>query len=120
MSHRLICPECNEIRIKTPSGAVCPNGHGRLQAGVTEAQLRFAIKIQWIESLPKAMRINNGPRIKVADRPGIWRVEETNPWGCDYETRVRVETLEPQPGKPNFVIANVNGKARLLRRTSDE
>jgi hypothetical protein len=33
------CPECGKRRINTPSGSVCPDGHGRLHPTIEEPRL---------------------------------------------------------------------------------
>ncbi|TWU22483.1 hypothetical protein Pla52o_35390 [Novipirellula galeiformis] len=33
---KVACKECGEIRVNTPSGSVCPNGHGRIFPPVEE------------------------------------------------------------------------------------
>lgn len=34
---QVTCPECGSVRMNTPSGSVCPNGHGRLHPRVSES-----------------------------------------------------------------------------------
>lgn len=55
--------------MNTPSGAVCPNGHGKIRPGVTAAMLRKAERakerIEWIASLPIVKKVN----------PGVYRIK---------------------------------------------
>ena len=53
MDRFLVCPECGEVRMKVPSGAVCPNGHGRIMPGVTDSELKAARFLVWSSSLPQ-------------------------------------------------------------------
>lgn len=54
----VICPECDSVRIKTPSGAVCPKGHGKIQPGVTRDELHQARYARWLATMPNAKSIS--------------------------------------------------------------
>lgn len=47
------CKECGAIRDNTPSGSVCPNGHGKIQPPVKEKYLR-----RYLERMKKAGKPN--------------------------------------------------------------
>lgn len=51
-----ICSECGSVRMQTPSGTVCPNGHGRLFPKAAQVQLDTA----WKYSLPVAVPLGRG------------------------------------------------------------
>lgn len=61
----VICDECGEVRIKTPSGAVCPNGHGRVKPGVTTIELQEGRLRKWAMQFPQGTTIS--PRIFEVD-----------------------------------------------------
>lgn len=54
-----VCPDCGELRIKTPSGyLVCPNGHGKLiDRQFSYSQLKTAARYRWAATLPEAKTI---------------------------------------------------------------
>lgn len=52
-----LCPECRRERMNTPSGSVCPLGHGRIMPPVTSQQLRLYRLKRYYDSLPRAKRI---------------------------------------------------------------
>lgn len=53
---RFHCDECKSLMMATPSGAVCPNNHGKLRPHVTEQDLiryeRARKRWEWFQSLP--------------------------------------------------------------------
>lgn len=75
------CTECGEARVRTPSGYVCPNGHGRI---VTERSMKQAAKNERFKSLnglPLATELTylmsselgSRKRFIIAGHVGIWR-----------------------------------------------
>lgn len=48
------CDECGEARVRTPSGYVCPNGHGRI---VPREKAKNQAKVEALARLPKAHQI---------------------------------------------------------------
>lgn len=63
----VVCSECGAERVKTPTGRVCPNGHGRIWPQVSQAAVR------------KCMR-DRDARIRLAAMPaatrrrGVWSI----------------------------------------------
>lgn len=94
------CSECGEYRIATPSGAVCPNVHGKIHLGIKEShikELRRQIEEQqkwdqWRMSLPHALPV--GKRVVMVDGElfrrsrQVYRMKQVKP-GRQY---VRYET----------------------------
>ena len=70
----LICSECGGERVRTASGMVCPNGHGRIFPPMTNSQIRKVRQAIEIEKLPKAMHvaIEKRTRFTVEGMDGTW------------------------------------------------
>lgn len=58
----LICPECETVRVRSPSGTVCPNGHGRIHPKASAGQLKTARRHQWASTLPVATKVKKRGR----------------------------------------------------------
>lgn len=70
----LICSECGGERVRTASGMVCPNGHGRIFPPMTNSQIRKVRQAIEIEKLPKAMHvaIEKRTRFAIEGMNGTW------------------------------------------------
>ena len=79
------CPECQACLVRTPNGACCPNGHGRIQP------LSFVPA----GSFPAATRIGSSRRYLLAGVPGQWRTAVSRPslsgWAPKRSARRRAE-----------------------------
>ncbi len=67
---RLVCGECHAIKIRAPSGMVCPEGCGRLVATINRWRIR---RVEWAASFPMAHR--DGSRRgqwTITGRDGLW------------------------------------------------
>jgi len=82
----LICGECGEVLTKSPSGAVCFNGHGRIRLGVTGSQLQKVREYQWAASLPAVRREGK----KIVHDGKEWEVQVTRPGSASYEASRKV------------------------------
>lgn len=69
MSDPYICDECGQQRIKTTTGYVCPDGHGRLHIALTPTGEKRRAFLAWREKLPEAVRAS-GVSGRVAFRIG--------------------------------------------------
>lgn len=69
--NRLCCAECGEKRMRTPTGAVCPNGHGRIHPYLSKREAER----QWKKGLPKACYESAG-RYVIAGMAGgaVWEM----------------------------------------------
>lgn len=65
MSH-FVCEECGSVRMRTPSGTVCPNGHGMLHPPASAWQLKRVRRLLWMKDLPQAER--DGRKLTVNGR----------------------------------------------------
>ena len=83
------CRECQTWLFKTPSGHVCPEGHGGIVGGITSGMIRRAKKLADVIALPMAVKvkrqwmIEGRPLVKLKMLHGI----------IDGER-------QPYPGKP--------------------
>lgn len=68
----MICSECGSVRMRTPSGTVCPRGHGKLYPRVTNGQLNVVDRYRWADSLPTATKVDGDWMID--DHPGFFEV----------------------------------------------
>lgn len=102
------CSECGEARVRTPSGYVCPNGHGRI---VPREKAEKRAKAEELAPLPKAHEIEG----VASTRRG-------------YSSRKRFRLVDPD-GKllegvwaildrqvPHAVRARTNGNRRWFER----
>lgn len=89
----MICDECGEFLVKSPSGALCPNGHGKIRR-FDGAQLRKARYEKWRDSLPIAKLAKYGVRYRIADL------------SC---RRLRPRKRQSEP-TPKFIFAENNGQ----------
>lgn len=73
------CSECGEARVRTPSGYVCPNGHGRI---VPREKAEKRAKAEALARLPVAFLLDfcvagcdwpSRSRFTVDGSLGIWR-----------------------------------------------
>jgi hypothetical protein len=69
----LICDECQSERMPTPSGSVCPNGHGRIHPRTPELDRRSYHYTNRINKLPKAWKLT-ARNYRVEGLAGEWRV----------------------------------------------
>lgn len=67
IENRVTCKECGKIRMNTPSGSVCPDGHGKLYPSVSARAKRAVLRWREIRDLPEptpAFQFKN-----------IWKIE---------------------------------------------
>lgn len=65
------CAVCGKRRMNTPSGSVCPDGHGRLFPKIPARELSRIERMEWIESLPTAHPMGDG-FYRVDGAHGYW------------------------------------------------
>ena len=95
----VVCKECGEVRFNTPSGSVCPNGHGRLAPRVSSVARRVYREYQESLSLSQANRVSG-------------RTYEVD--GCLY-VRASKETSEIRAGYLGKVIRLKQKKGKVKR-----
>lgn len=83
----LICPDCGEVRMRTPSGTVCPNGHGRIHPKATATQIKTAQHHKWANGLPRATRVKS-KQYEIAGREGVFSPVKFVPTGANATSRV--------------------------------
>lgn len=54
------CEECGAIRERTPTGTVCPFGHGRIHPPLSRSQWFTLLRHRWALALPRAVRTKEG------------------------------------------------------------
>jgi hypothetical protein len=54
------CEECGKRRMNTPSGSVCPDGHGRLKPKIPRKELAQLERRDWMATLPIARPFGAG------------------------------------------------------------
>jgi len=108
---KLVCPECDATRIKTPSGATCPNGHGRIQPNVKAHQVRAARRLRWMMELPVATTSGKGA-YSIGGLEGVWEVSPFEDTYIPPGTR-----YVPTGGTPaSGVLAVIRGQRWSARR----
>ncbi len=109
------CGECGEIRIPTPSGSVCPNGHGKIHPKITARLKRMAADWDWAKTLPEATaKTHGGRRYTVNGLDGDWKIVEFNSRFFSYEASRRVP--RESEARNDCIIAQVRGVARQMKR----
>ena len=112
---RLLCSECGKLKIKTSSGACCPDGHGRITPGITAEELRSAAeymkKEAWLQTLES-----------IASTHGGWHRGEGRYRQVQWLDYSDIKAI-PRPSVPNFAkpndgcklfkITNKDGKVRV-------
>lgn len=58
---KVICGVCGEIRMNTPSGSVCPNGHGKMMPKVPRSAYRLYERYRESLQLPQAEFVDGKP-----------------------------------------------------------
>ena len=96
----VVCNGCGEIRFNTPSGSVCPNGHGRIAPRVSSVARRAYREYQESLSLSQAKRIKG-------------RTYEVG--GCLY-VRASKKTSEIRAGYLGRVIRLKKKKGEVIRK----
>lgn len=114
----LICEECGEVRIKTPSGAVCPAGHGRIKPGVTESELAAAERLKWAESLPRFARECGTKRVFVRD--GKRYLPTFFGWTSTGGSKVYRVPVRGKPRDGTVVGADEHGEPRCFVLSSKQ
>lgn len=67
-----ICPQCGADRVRVSSGAVCPQGHGR----IVPVCVHYGA---FVKSLPKAQRLGKTRRWKLTGLRGEFRTAVIRP-----------------------------------------
>ena len=88
------CQECGKLLVVISSGAVCPDGHGRIHVDVTRAEIgrekRAAAKAEYLAILPRCRKLllrslesagsSRGSRLWVIDGiPGLFAFAWSDP-----------------------------------------
>jgi len=95
---RLLCSECGKLKIKTSSGACCPDGHGRITPGITAEELRSAAKHMKLE----AWLLTLG---SIASTPGGWYRSEGRYRQVRWLNYSDISSM-PTPRVPDFATPN--------------
>lgn len=105
-----VCNECGATRVRTRTGFVCPDGHGKVFIIPSPASAKRRECLAWRDTLPEAVRVRPWPKWKrAAFRIGYGKTLYNYADGyrpCGPETRC----------SPGHVIAKVlAGGAWLVR-----
>jgi hypothetical protein len=102
-----VCPECKAERIRTASGAVCPQGHGRIVPIAVNQSL-------FLKSLPIATRIGSTKRWQLKGKRGEYQTAVVRPNRSSW--LARRTTRGDLPRRVTFArVANGTGVMAFTR-----
>jgi len=103
IQNRLFC-ECGKRRMRSPSGMVCPDGHGKIHAPVSNSELRAYEFWKWSQHMPRARHAQIN--YLVDGKKGVWRQ-------CPHSSTRTRRVLVGSKADPKAVLAVVIPSGRV-------
>lgn len=107
---KMFCPECCKRRIETPSGLVCPDGHGRIAPKISQQDLRSWEYTKQVDKAPRGRTIRGSSLVYKTDL-GYWkRTNQRTPSMPYTEININNVLVKVVPHKPSKRILELDAQ----------